>query len=163
MNSAVKHHAGWVIVATFVAALMLTMMPLPEWARTLRPQWVTMVLIYWCLALPQRVGVVWGWSLGLLLDVIHGAVLGQYALTLTLIAYLVTMLYQRLRLFPHSQQAIIVGMLVVLQLLVVVWIKGVIGDAPDRWSYWLTALTSGLLWPWAFMILRDLRRKFRVS
>lgn len=158
-----RHHAGWVIVATFVVALMLTMMPLPELVRSLRPQWVTMVLIYWCLALPQRVGVVWGWTLGLLLDVVHGSVLGQHALALTLIAYIVVMLYQRLRLFPHSQQAIIIGMLIMLQLLVVLWIKGAIGEAPDRLSYWLTALTSGLLWPWAYLLLRDLRRKFQVS
>lgn len=158
-----RANAVWVIVATFIAALMLTMMPLPEWARTLRPQWVTMVLIYWCLALPHRVGVVWGWCLGLLLDVVHGAVLGQYALTMTLIAYIVTMLYQRIRLFPYNQQAVIVGMLVVLQLLVVLWIKGAIGEAPDRWSYWLTAVTTALLWPWCFLLLRDLRRKFRVS
>jgi len=158
-----RHNAGWIIVATLIVALMLTMMPLPEWARTLRPQWVPMVLIYWALALPQRVSVVWGWIFGLLLDVVHGAVLGQYALAMTVLIYIVSMLYQRLRLFPLSQQAIIVTMLIVLQLLVVLWIKGAIGEAPDSWTYWLTALTTGLLWPWCFLVLRDLRRKFQVS
>jgi len=161
--SFVRHHAGWVIVVTFVAALMLTMMPLPEWARTLRPQWVTMVLIYWCMALPDRIGIGWGWVLGLLLDVAYGSVLGQNALALALIAYLVALLYQRLRLFPQSQQAIIVALLISLQLLISLWVKGATGAAPDRWTYWLTVLTSTLLWPWAFLLLRDLRRRFQVT
>ncbi len=159
----VRHHGGWVIVISFVAALMLTMMPLPEWARALRPQWVTMVLIYWCMALPGRVGIGWGWTLGLLLDVANGSVLGQHALSLTLIAYVVTMLYQRLRLFPQSQQAIIVALLIFMQLLFTLWIKGATGAAPDRWTYWLTAISTALLWPWMFLLLRDLRRKFQVT
>ncbi|HEY0721350.1 MAG TPA: rod shape-determining protein MreD [Gammaproteobacteria bacterium] len=159
----VRHHAGWVIVVSFIVALMLTMMPLPEWARFVRPQWVTMVLIYWCMALPGRVSVGWGWALGLLLDVAHGSVLGQHALSLSLIAYAVTLLYQRLRLYPLSQQAIIVALLIFLQLLITLWVKGATGAAPDDLGFWLTALTSALLWPWSFMVLRDLRRKFKVS
>ena len=161
--STVRHHAGWVIAVTFVAALMLTMMPLPEWSRALRPQWVTMVLIYWCMALPDRISIGWGWLLGLLLDVAYGSVLGQHALALTLIAYVVTMFYQRLRLFPRSQQAIVVAFLIFLQLLVSLWVKGATGAAPDRWSYWLTGFTSALLWPWIFLLLRDLRRRFQVT
>ena len=161
--TAVRHNAGWVIAASFVAALMLTMMPLPEWARPLRPQWVTMVLIYWCMALPDRIGIGWGWLMGLLLDVAYGSVLGQHALALTLLAYVVSMLYQRLRLYPQSQQAIIVALLIFMQLLVSLWVKGATGAAPDRWTYWLTALTSALLWPWIFLLLRDLRRRYRVT
>jgi len=159
----VRHHGGWVIAISFIAALMLTMMPLPEWARAFRPQWVTMVLIYWCMALPGRVGIGWGWVMGLLLDVTSGSVLGQNALSLALIAYVVTMLYQRLRLYPQSQQAIIVALLIFLQLLLTLWVKGATGAAPDSWTYWLTGLSTALLWPWAFLLLRDLRRKFQVT
>lgn len=161
--TSVRHNAGWVIAATFVVALMLTIMPLPEWARPIRPQWVTMVLIYWCMALPDRISIGWGWLLGLLLDVAHGSVLGQHALALSLVAYVVTLLYQRLRLYPQSQQAIIVALLLSLQLLIGLWVKGATGVAPDRWTYWLTLLTSALLWPWAFLLLRDLRRRFQVT
>lgn len=162
MNS-LRNHGTAVIVATCVVALMLTMMPLPEWARTLRPQWVTMVLIYWCMAVPARVNVGWGWIMGLLLDVAYGSVLGQHALALMIIAYVVTMLYQRLRLFPLAQQAVIVALLILLQLLISLWIKGATGAAPERGSYWLTAFSSALLWPWMFVLLRDVRRRFQVS
>ena len=76
---------------------------------------------------------------------------------------LFALLYQRLRLFPQSQQAIIVALLISLQLLISLWVKGATGAAPDRWTYWLTVLASTLLWPWAFLLLRDLRRRFRVT
>ncbi len=159
----VRHHGGWVIAMTFVAAMMLTMVPLPDWAEYLRPEWVTMVLIYWCLALPERVGVGIGWIAGLLLDVIHGAVLGQYALALSLIAYLTFNLHRRMRIYPLAQQALIVLMLLLLQQLLVIWIKGFLGESPNSLKYWLPSFTSMLLWPWLFLILRDVRRSFKVS
>ncbi len=159
----VYQRGGWVIAMSFVIALMLTMLPLPDWAAYLRPEWATMVLIYWCMALPQRVGVGTGWVVGLFLDVIHGAVLGQYALALALIAYFTLNLHQRLRIYPLTQQALVVLMLVLMQQLLITWIKGFLGQQPDSLAYWLPSLTSMLLWAWVFVILRDLRRNFRVS
>ncbi|MGM0593393.1 MAG: rod shape-determining protein MreD [Pseudomonadota bacterium] len=158
-----QHHGSWVIALSFVLAMMLTMVPLPEWARHLRPEWVTMVLIYWCMALPERVGVGVGWLAGLFLDVIHGNVLGQYALALALVAYLTLSLHQRLRIYPLPQQALVVLLLLLLQQLLVIWIKGFLGQSPESLLYWLPSLSSTLLWPWLFLILRDLRRHFRVS
>ena len=159
---AVHHQGGGVILLSFVAALMLTLIPLPDWATYLRPEWVSIVLIYWCMALPERVGVGIGWAAGLFLDVIHGAVLGQYAMTLALIAYFTLNLHQRLRVYPMGQQALVVLLLILFQQLVVIWIKGFIGESPESLRYWLPSLTTMLLWPWLFVILRDLRRHYRV-
>jgi rod shape-determining protein MreD len=160
--SLVRHHGGWIIAFTFIVALMLTMLPLPDWAALYRPEWVAMVLIYWCLALPDRVGVGIGWSAGLLLDVVKGALLGQHALALALVAYLTLHLHQRVRVFPLWQQSLFVLLMVALNQLLVLWVKGIIGLQPDSWLYWLPSLTSMLLWPWVFLILRDLRRSFLV-
>lgn len=158
-----QHRGGWVIALSFVVAMMLTMLPLPDWAEYLRPEWVTMVLIYWCMALPSRVGVGIGWLMGLFLDVIHGAVLGQYALALALIAYFTLTLHRRLRVYPLMQQSLVVMMLILLQQLLITWVKGFLGQQPDSLGYWLPSLTSMLLWAWVFIILRDIRRHFRVS
>jgi len=155
-------HGGWTITASFIAALMLVIFPLPEWAEVYRPEWVTMVLVYWCMAVPQRVGVGIGWSVGLLEDVLRGALLGQHALTLALIAYITLALHQRLRVFPLWQQSLVVLMLVTLELMLVLWVKGIVGYTPGTWAYWLPAVTSALFWPWLFVILRDLRRRFQV-
>ena len=50
-----------VIATTFVIALLLTALPMPESAAIWRPAWVALVLIYWCMAVPERVGVAVGW------------------------------------------------------------------------------------------------------
>lgn len=156
-------HGNGVILLTFVAAFMLTLLPLPEWAAHLRPAWVTMVLIYWCLALPQRIGVVNGWIAGLFLDVVNGALLGQYALALALIAFITHGMHRRMRLYPVWQQAMVVMLLLLMQQLLVIWVRGFIGQSPDTLLHWLPAFTSMLLWPWLFIILRDVRRRYRIS
>jgi rod shape-determining protein MreD len=156
------HRGGWAIFFSFIAALMLTLIPLPDWVAYLRPEWVSLVLIYWCMALPERVGIGSGWIAGLFLDVIHGAVLGQYAMALALVAYFTLNLHQRLRVFPLTQQMLVILMLLLFQQLIVIWIKGFLGESPESLRYWLPSLTSILLWPWLFVILRDLRRKYQV-
>lgn len=156
------HHGGWIIIASFIIALMLTMMPLPDWAELFRPEWVTLVLIYWCMALPERIGVGIAWIVGLFLDVLHGAVIGQYAMALVVVALLTLKFHQRIRLYPIWQQALLVMIFVLLQQLLVLWVKGIIGQSPGTWLYWLPSLTSMLFWPWIFLLLRDLRRHFSV-
>lgn len=156
-------HGYGLILLTFLLALMLTVIPLPQWAAAFRPEWIAMVLIYWCMALPERVGVGTAWLIGLLLDVLTGALLGQHALALALVAFLTLKLYQRIRVFPLWQQALSILVLVAMQQMVSLWVKGVIGLAPDNWTYWMPSFTSMLLWPWLFIILRDFRRRFSIN
>ena len=152
------HHRGWVIVITFIGALMLDVMPLPDWLGAFRPAW-----IYWCLALPQRVGVGIGWSAGLAVDVLRGALLGQHALGYAVIAYLALKLHRRIRVFPLWQQALTVMVFIALHQLLVLWVLGIIGQSRGTFSYWLPSLSSALLWPWMFGGLRGVRRRFHVT
>lgn len=156
-------HGTSIIILSFIAAFMLTAMPLPDWAQAWRPVWPAMVLVYWCMALPERVGVGIAWCLGLLLDVQQGTLLGQNALGFTLIAFITLTLYQRLRVCSLAKQALIVAFVLLLYLLISLWIRTMVGYPPRQWTYWMPALTSMLLWPWLFIIMRDLRRKYRVS
>lgn len=161
--SIVQRHGTSIIILSFVIALMLTVMPLPEWAEEIRPQWVVLVLIYWAMALPQRVSVGSGWVMGLLLDVVNDAVLGQHALALALIAFLTSHLHQRLRVFPQSQQAIVILVFCVIYNLTVLWIKGITGTAPSVWLIVIPSFTSALFWPLVFITLRHARRFYRVT
>ncbi|MCI0590898.1 MAG: rod shape-determining protein MreD [Gammaproteobacteria bacterium] len=161
--SLAKRQGNWVILLSFVVAFMLDVMPLPEWAVDARPAWIALVLIYWCMALPERVGIGIAWVLGLLLDVLEGTLLGQHALGLVVIAYITLQTHRRVRVFPLLQQAVLVGLLLLLYLLLALWVMGIVGRAIGQWSYWLPALTSMVLWPWIFIVLRDLRRKYNVS
>ena len=104
-----------IIAATFFLALFLAVLPLPEWAAAWRPAWVAMVLVYWCMTLPERVGVGTGWLIGLLLDALHGTPLGQNAAALAIAAYVSAKNYRRLRLFPVAQQALWVGLMILRQ------------------------------------------------
>lgn len=157
-----EHHAGWIIALSFAVAFMLTAVPLPEWAANWRPAWVALVLIYWCMALPERIGIGTAWCLGLLLDVQQGTLLGQHALGLATIAWLTVKYHQRVRVFPLAQQALVVCGYVLIMQFLNLWVRGIMGVPPQHWSFWMPAFTGMLLWPWLFVILRDLRRKYHV-
>ena len=96
---------GWMVWLTFAIGMLLSVSPLPQFMEILRPLWLALLLAFWALAMPQIVGMVTAWCLGLAEDVLYGTLLGQNALILTLITYLVLALQQRLRMFPMWQQA----------------------------------------------------------
>jgi rod shape-determining protein MreD len=100
---------------------------------------------------------------GLLLDVAHGAILGQHALGLVLVVFIVQLEYQRIRVFSLVQQALAVLVLLLIKQVLVLWVSGLVGQAPPLQYYFLPSLTGALLWPWLFLTLRNLRRKFSVS
>lgn len=154
---------NWLIIISFVVAVMLTALPLPDWANSWRPAWVALVLIYWCMAVPDRVGLAVGWSMGIILDVLQSTILGQNALGLTLLAYLTIKSYQRMRVFPLAQQAVLICFYLLGYEFIMLLITGYTGLATGNWTYWMPAITSMLLWPWLFIILRDLRRKYHIS
>ena len=158
-----KQHGGWVILISFLLALALTIVPLPAMLELFRPEWLAMVLIYWCMAVPGRVGVSIGWLVGLMLDVSRDALLGQYALAFALVAFLTLHLHQRLRNFPVWQQALSVGVLIMLECLIVLWIKGLTGQSPGIWKMLVPAFSSMLFWPVIYLLLRHTRRAYQIS
>jgi rod shape-determining protein MreD len=152
-----------VILLTFVAAYVLAIIPLPPWLQWGRPEWVALTLIYWCIALPYRVGIVTGLLLGVGLDVLEGSVLGQNAFALVVVALLSLMLYQRLRAYNLWQQAAVVFILVGINQLICQWVQNLEGVSALPLLFLLPAFSSALLWPVVLHILRGLRRYYRVS
>jgi rod shape-determining protein MreD len=158
-----RHQNGVVILILFLIALVLTVMPLPNWVRDFRPQWVTLMLIYWCMALPQRVGVGTAWTLGVFEDVLTGTLMGQHALGLSVTAFLALRLHQRIRIFPLWQQSLSVFVLLLVEHLLSLWVIGATGQpTPSLW-YWMPTLVGMFLWPWFYIVLRDVRRRFKVT
>jgi rod shape-determining protein MreD len=155
--------AYWVILATFVVALVLAVLPLPQWLLWARPEWLALALIYWTIALPQRVGVLTALSLGIAMDVLEGAVLGQNGFALVVVAVLALLLYQRLRVFSLLQQAGVVFVLIGIHQLICQWVQNLEGAGAQTSLFLLPALTSALLWPVVLHILRALRRHYEVT
>jgi len=157
-----RNPGNWLVVASFVVAFLLTLAPMPEWGDRLRPQWLGLVLIYWCLAIPERVGVGTGWTVGLLQDVAQSTLLGQHALAMGLVGYVTVKAHMRLRVLPLWQQTGTVLLFLLISQVAIYWINGITGYPPTDWWYLVPPLTSTLLWPWLFVILRDLGRRLRV-
>jgi len=156
-------HAYSVILLTFLVAYILAVLPLPPWLQWGRPDWVALTLIYWCIALPHRVGIATGLVLGLGIDVLEGAVLGQNAFALVVVALLSLILYQRLRVYSLSQQAGVVFILVGINQLICQWLQNIEGVSTLPRLFLLPAFSSALLWPVVLHTLRGLRRHYRVS
>lgn len=159
----VKKQGGKVVFATFVIAMILTIMPLPDFLRPYRPEWVALVLIYWCIATPTKVNIGIAWISGLFIDVLTGTLLGQHALALAVIAFVAVKLHKQIRVYPLWQQALSVFTMIALGQLLIVWIKGIVGESPQTWVYWAPSITSAFIWPWVFVFLRGLRRSYRIA
>jgi rod shape-determining protein MreD len=115
------------------------------------------------MAAPERVNVGTGFVLGLILDALYGSLLGLHALGKSLVAFLTIKLHLKLRMFPRWQQAVAICVLLLLNQLLVLWIRGMIGKAPASFSYWTPSIVGMVVWPWLFVILRDVRRRFNVT
>ena len=159
----IKTSGGNIILLSFIAAFIFSMIPLPQLLQSVRPEFVLVVLIYWCIALPNRIGVGIGWITGLFFDVSSDAILGQHALTFALIVYLAIKLHQRIRVFPIWQQALTVFVLMMLQGTLILWIKGMIGNAPPISVLILPAISTALFWPVGYLVLRQIRRYYQIN
>jgi rod shape-determining protein MreD len=143
--------------------MVMAVLPLPLWLLWGRPEWVCLVLIYWCIALPQRVGLATALVLGVMADVLEGAVLGQNAFALVVVALLSLTLYQRLRVYSLWQQAGVVFVLVGINQMIGQWVQNLQGAGANTLLFLLPAFSSALLWPFVLHSLRGLRRHYRVN
>lgn len=156
-------HSWFAIFITLLIAIVLAMLPMPDWTIWLRPAWVLMVLIYWSMMLPYRVGVGLAWFVGLIVDLLNGTLLGEHALAFTIVIYFISRMHIRLRMYPLLQQGISILVFVALYQFILFCIQGFIGALPSSNLYWLSSVTSMLLWPWLFVLMRDFRRWFKVA
>lgn len=156
-------HNGVMILLTLLIAVMASIMPLPLSVDAFRPDWVLIVLIYWCMALPGRVNIITAWVLGFLMDVLLGSVLGVHAAAMAISVFIVVGNYQKIRNFSIWQQALITGVLSALYHLIVFWLQRFLIDATFISSYLYPVITTVILWPWVFYLLRKVRRHFSIT
>ena len=148
-----------VIYLSFTVGLLLLILPLPDWIRTYRPDWLALILIYWSMALPKYVGLWTALIIGLLADSLLGTLLGQHALALVIITYLNLNLYLRIRVLSLIQQSVYVFGLLLISQIIVFWMDGIMGLKIPVQAVFVAPFIGALLWPFVFIILRDIRRK----
>lgn len=153
---------GWVIWASLLVALLLSVAPMPSSAEMARPLWLGLFIAYWALVLPHRGGMTVAFCAGLALDVLAGTLLGQNGLPLILITFLVLSLQQRLRMFPLWQQSMVLLVIFGLAQLVLLWLNTLTGKRPPTLLFLVPVPISALLWPWVYVALSWLQRRFAV-
>jgi len=144
----------WFIVLTLVLALFANLLPLSGVALALRPDFLALVLLYWCIQEPRFVGVGIAWCVGLVMDVGDGTVFGQHALAYAFLAYAAEYFRRRVLRFPPWQQAAQVAVLLLLCSALVLLIQFMSGANMPRWSYAAPPLVGALLWPLVSVMLQ---------
>lgn len=149
---------------SLLTGIALTIFPLPDWVAAVRPDWVALILVFWCIAQPARTGLSHGFFYGLLLDIATGTLLGQHGLGLTIVSFAVLKNHARLRLFPLIQQGVIIMLLLLVKQIVDLWIYGITNNEPSSlWIYFLPSVISLILWPWIFIFMENIQRRFAIA
>ncbi|HUS24017.1 MAG TPA: rod shape-determining protein MreD [Candidatus Binatia bacterium] len=149
------------IAFTLLVAIVLQLFELPYFLAALRPMWVPLTLAYWAMSLPEPSGLITAWLTGLALDVLLGCTLGEHALALTLLTFLVLQLRGVLSLYPIWQEAFALSLFWLLYTLLLFWIDGSTGHRADPWLQWGPIVSTTLAWPLVVTALNASRRRGR--
>lgn len=151
------------VIACIIAALMLAIAPMPDWASPFRPDWVALTLVYWAMMLPRTVSVGTAWILGIVLDVAQGTLLGQHAVALCFVVYITVKFHLQFRVFPASQMLATVFAMLALYQFILFWINGVAGVNAPAVTYWGPVITGALFWPLLTLFFSGVRYRARAG
>jgi rod shape-determining protein MreD len=147
----------WFIATSLLGAFALNLLPLGR--QPAMPDWLALVLVFWGVHQPRRVGIGWAFGFGLLMDVHQGALLGQHALAYALLGFVAISVHRRLLWFGVAAQAVqIVPVFLAahaLQLLV----RLLAGDGFPGWPFLLAPFLEAALWPLATWVLLAPQRR----
>ncbi|TSA03850.1 MAG: rod shape-determining protein MreD [Methylococcus sp.] len=144
------------LALTLGLAMITRILPLGEGFAPFNPDWVALVLLYWILPVPERIGILWAWGVGLMVDALTGRLLGQHALAYGVMAYLALLMRARLTLLPLFMQSLWVLGLLLVESLLVLWTQRQELPVAMQFQYWYPALTGALIWPLVLFILHGL-------
>ena len=147
----------WLLPLSVLVALLLGVLPLPAAMQPLRPYWLALVVAYWLIEEPDRAGLGFAFLAGLAADLVFGTLLGEQALRMVVMAFILQRFRAQLRFFPMAQQALAIGGLLLNDRVVNAAIHLALGLPQLHWAYWCAPLLGMLLWAPVFMLLDALR------
>lgn len=157
------NRSGWLLPASIVAGLLLGLLPLPLELQPYRPYWLALAVAFWVLEDNGRTGVGFAFVCGLLGDLAFGGLLGEQALRLTIMAFILQRFRSQMRFFPMPQQALAIGGLLLNDRVVSAAVHVAVGAPQLPWTYWLAPVLGMLLWPALFVLLDSMRRGRRAG
>jgi len=135
------------IASTLLAAVMLNLLPWQGVALLARPDFVLLILLYWVVHQPLRIGMGVAWALGIVMDVADGALLGQYALAYTVTIFLALALHRRIQAFGLWPQASHIGILLLVSQALLLLVHMISGADFIGWRFFLASVSGTMLWP----------------
>lgn len=141
------------VVASFMVAMILRIVPLPKDLALLNPDWVAIVLLYWILSVPERCGVIRAWTIGLVVDALTGRLLGQHALAYGVMAYIGLQGKASLGVLRRPAQALWILVILLVGQLVILWTTPQQLPEGMAAAYWSSSLIGALMWPAVSFIL----------
>ena len=152
-----RDRALWILPVSLIAALLLGLLPLTPALAPFRPYWLALVLAYWVLEEPERAGLGFAFLVGMLADLVFGSLLGEQALRLAIMTFILQRFRARLRFFPLSQQALAIGGLLLNDRIVSGAVHVMLGTPALPTLFWVAPLLGMLLWAPLFLLLDALR------
>lgn len=157
----IRTPSNWLVYGSFALALVFAILPLPEMINAARPYLLALLVVYWIMEAPTKVGMGTAFIVGLLGDLMSASLLGEQAMRLVVIAFLVQRFRARLRFFPLWQQAGAIGLLLLNDRVIAALLHWVIGAPQPDWTAWLAPLLGTVLWPWLYVLLDMARLRAR--
>ena len=148
--------------SSVVLCFLLQLMPLPQALLPFKPYWLALILVYWALETPERVGLGLAFVVGLIGDALTGELLGEQALRLCILCFIILRFRSRLRFFPMWQQSLALFVLLLNDRVVLLMIRACAGEPSPPAAFWLAPVAGMLAWPWLFLLFDDLRARLRV-
>ncbi|CAM3833437.1 rod shape-determining protein MreD [Avibacterium gallinarum] len=151
------------IVSTFLIAMVLEIAPWPTSLHNFKPAWLLLVLTYWILAMPSKISVGTAFLMGIAWDLVLGSTLGIHALVLSVFAYLLAVNSVLIRNLSLWMQGIFVILAVFGVRIGIFIVELFLHSAVFNWQEIFGAITTGVLWPWIFLLLRKVAKQFHIG
>jgi rod shape-determining protein MreD len=145
------------IAFSIFIAFLLNMLPWGHWVAM--PDFVALVLVFWGIRQPRKVGIGVAFFMGLLMDVHDATLLGENALAYTLLSFFAIMIHRRVMWFPVPTQALHVLPLLLLTQAVQLMVRYVVSGQFPGWLYFSESFVSVLLWPLVTWLLLAPQRR----
>lgn len=133
------------IALSLLIAFVLNLLPWGDWLWA--PDFVALTLIFWSIYEPRRIGIGVSFAMGLLMDVHDAALLGEHALSYTLLSYFAMMMHRRVVWFPLKMQALHIFPLLLLMQIVQLLVQLIVTGKFPGWLYFSGSVVTAVLWP----------------
>lgn len=157
----IRRPPAWLLPATVLMALVLMLLPLPPALAPARPAWMALVVAYWVIETPERVGLGAAFVIGLIADLCVGGLLGEQALRMVVLAFILQRFRARLRFFPLWQQSAAIGAILLNDRVVASAVHVALGLGGPPPVAWLSPVIGMAAWPVLFLALDALRLRLR--